>query len=215
MDANFWHNKWETKQIGFHQSEVNEALRAHFTTLNLAQGSRVFVPLCGKSLDMHWLLDQGYDVVGVELSQIAVTELFAELDVVPTQTQCGELTCFAYENLVVFQGDYFALTQDMIGQIDAVYDRAALVALPESLRAQYTDHLIALTGTAPQLLLTFEYDQELVQGPPFSVRADEVARHYDADYELIELLREDIPGGLRGQASAQDVMWCLKPLSQD
>lgn len=215
MDADFWHNKWENKHIGFHQAEVNDALREHLTTLNLAPGSRVFVPLCGKTLDIHWLLAQGHGVIGVELSPIAVSELFEELGVIPQIRQCGELNCYQYEDLTVYQGDFFALTAADLGPIDAVYDRAALVALPESLRTQYTDHLMTLTQMAPQLLLTFEYDQELVQGPPFSVRADEVARHYDAAYHLRELLREDIPGGMRGLAAAQDVVWYLQPLTQE
>src|SRR5699024_8207116 len=125
----------------------------HFGDLSLPKGSRLFLPLCGKTLDIHWLLAEGYRVAGAELSSIAVAELFAELGVTPSEMQHGSLSHYQADQIDIFQGDIFELTADLLGPVDAVYDRAALVALPEGLRQQYAQHLVKITHRAPQLLL--------------------------------------------------------------
>lgn len=184
MNADFWLDKWETKKIGFHKSEVNPTLVKHFDILQLVQNSRVFLPLCGKTLDIAWLLSNKFQVVGAELSEIAIKELFDELGLTPKVTTIDNLKLYSGENIDIFVGDIFDLTADRLGQIDAVYDRAALVALPSDLRKQYTGHIIRITDNAQQLLLTFEYDQATRDGPPFSVTESEVGSHYGSTYEM-------------------------------
>lgn len=136
MDADFWHDKWDNNQIGFHQADGNPLLVKHFPALALQTGARVFVPLCGKTRDIAWLLAQGCRVVGAELSERAVQQLFAEMDVVPDVTEVGRLTRYTAEGIDVFVGDIFDLDKAVLGPIDAVFDRAALVALPQDMRVR-------------------------------------------------------------------------------
>lgn len=210
MDASFWHAKWERNEIGFHIAEANPLLVAHFAALGLEPGSRLFLPLCGKTRDIHWLLAHGHRVAGAELSPLAVEQLFAELGVAPTVSRVGALDHYAAERLDIYLGDIFALDAETLGPVDAVYDRAALVALPEAMRPRYAAHLTAITREAPQLLICFEYEQSLHAGPPFSVDADEVHRHYAARFAPSRLARVDVAGGLKGTCPAKESVWLLR-----
>ena len=211
MEADYWHQKWAEKDIGFHEGTVNSSLAAYLDQLELAPGARIFVPLCGKTRDIAWLLAHGYGVVGVELSSVAVSELLNELELAYTEQSIGELRRFTATNLVVWQGDFFALTKEMLGEVDAVYDRAALVALVKPLRDQYTAHLRSLAESTPQLLVTYEYDQSAFAGPPFAISEAEVSTHYADDYHIKLLARESIDGGFRGKVAADIATWLLQP----
>jgi len=210
MQHDFWHQRWQNQQIGFHQGEINPFLLAHFQALGLQAGQRVFVPLCGKSLDMHWLLAQGLQVIGAELSQLAVDAFFTELKLSPEITPSGPLRHYRTEQIEIFQGDFFALTQDQLGIVDAIYDRAALIALPDEMRRQYVQHLMSITHIAPQLLVSFQYDQSLVPGPPFSVSKTEVSAHYEPHYVLTELASIYLEKGMKGQYPAEETAWLLR-----
>jgi thiopurine S-methyltransferase len=210
MDVNFWHQKWALNEIAFHQSEANPLLLKYFNALALAQGSRVFLPLCGKTLDISWLLANGYRVVGAELSKIAIEQLFAQLAVEPEISRVGELEHYRAKNIDLFVGDLFDLSGTMLGPVDAIYDRAALVALPEAMRSRYTAHLTEMTSKAPQLLVCYEYDQSAMEGPPFSVSNEEVKRHYGHRYDLALLTSTDVPGGLKGKCAAKENVWLLQ-----
>lgn len=209
MEASFWHQKWERGDIGFHESEVNPLLIEHFKTLNLPRGSRVFLPLCGKTRDAAWLLACGYRVAGAELSELAIGELFKELDLEPEITKVGQLVRYHSEDIDIFVGDIFAVSAEYLGPISAIYDRAALVALPACIREQYTSLLKNITDTAPQLLITYEYDQLLMEGPPFSVSECEVMQHYGAFYQLKSVGSKNIAGGLKGAVMATENAWLL------
>jgi thiopurine S-methyltransferase len=211
MDHDFWHARWEKNEIGFHLGEANPLLVAHFGRLGLAAGDRVFLPLCGKTRDIGWLLAAGVRVVGAELSPLAVAQLFDELGVTPAVSPAGALQRYAAEGLEVFVGDVFALAPDDLGPVDAIYDRAALIALPEALRARYAAHLMALGRRAPQLLVTVEYDPQALQGPPFPVLHDEVRRHYGAHYRLSLLDSRAVEGGLKGKCPATEHVWIATP----
>jgi len=210
MDGSFWHRKWERNEIAFHEREANPLLVTHFKELSLPEGSRVFLPLCGKTLDIHWLLSHGYCVAGSELSKIAVAQLFAELGVEPRITAIDPVSRYSANNIDIFVGDIFSLSRGMLGQVDAIYDRAALVAFPELMRERYAAHLITITDRAPQLLITCVYDQRLLDGPPFSVGQEEVSRQYQESYDLELLASADIKGGLKGKCAAAEKVWRLK-----
>lgn len=210
MEHNFWHERWESGRIGFHEGRPNALLVAHFSALAVPEGGRVFVPLCGKTLDIDWLLNGGYRVVGAELSELAIREVFERLGVAPVIADLGALKRFSAPDIDIFVGDVFALTPERLGPVDAVFDRAAFVALPESMRAAYAAHITNLTGNAPQLLISFEYDQSLFDGPPFSIDSEEVKRRYGESYQISSLAREDVSGGLKG-AAAKETVWLLKP----
>jgi len=210
MDPEFWRARWQENRIGFHEGAPNALLVGHFAALGVKPGGRVFVPLCGKSQDMVWLRAQGFTVVGAELSPLAVTQFFAELGMVPEVTPAGPLVRYAAEGVTIFVGDIFALDADTLGPVDAVYDRAALVALPPELRVRYAAHLCALTGAAPQLLVTFEYDQAQHAGPPFAVLEADVRAYYTAAYTLVKARSREVAGGLKGQCPAQESVWRLE-----
>ena len=210
MDVNFWLKKWETKEIAFHEPEANPLLVRFFPQLNLPVGSRVFVPLCGKTLDIHWLLSKGFRVAGAELIELAVRELFAELKVRPVVTAAGALTHYAAPGIDIFVGNIFELSAERLGAADAVYDRAAMVALPKDARGPYTRHIRTVTRAAPQLLVSYEYDQAKLNGPPFAVSNAEVRHHYEAHYDLELLFHAEVPGGLKGQCPAIENVWALR-----
>jgi len=210
MQHDFWQERWARGQIGFHQGRPNAQLIAHLPALGLASGARLFLPLCGKTRDIAWLAGQGFRVAGAELVEQAVRDLFAEMSLSPSVTPLGPLTRYSAPGIDIFAGDIFALDPATLGPVDAVYDRAALVALPPEMRARYAAHLVALTATAPQLLLTFEYDQRLMAGPPFSVKPPELRRLYGASHRLTLLERLDLDEGLRGRP-ASDAVWHLQP----
>jgi thiopurine S-methyltransferase len=210
MDASFWHQRWEDNNIAFHESEANPLLVKYFKQLSLVNGNRVFLPLCGKTLDIPWLLSNGYRVAGAELSKIAVETLFTELRMEPKILRVGEIDHYSAQNIDLFVGDIFHLSSKMLGPVDAIYDRAALVALPEEMRNRYTAHLMEITDKAPQLLICYEYDQSLMEGPPFSISNEEVSQHYAGSYHLTPLASVNVPSGLKGKFAAIENVWLLQ-----
>lgn len=210
MQHDFWHHKWQAGEIGFHLQDVNPLLVQSFDQLAIQSGSRIFLPLCGKTQDIHWLISQGYRVVGAELSQLAIAQLFDELALTPTITRLDKLIHYQAEQIDIFVGDIFDLTPALIGSVDAIYDRAALVALPITIRPSYAAHLISLSQHhAPQLVICFVYDQQVMSGPPFSVNAAEVMALYQSDYKINLLDSVEVVGGLKGKCSAIEQIWLL------
>jgi thiopurine S-methyltransferase len=175
MEPEFWHQRWASNQIGFHEGQVNAYLARHYADLAVARGQTVFVPLCGKSVDLRWLADQGTHVLGVELSPIAVESFFAEQALTPRTRKEGAFAVWESGPIRLLCGDYFALVPEDLAGVHVVYDRAALIALPPERRADYVAHLDQLLpGARRTLLVTLEYPQEQMQGPPFSVAEREV-----------------------------------------
>lgn len=213
MDEAFWHERWAKGEIGFHEGKPNRLLTQHLPRLGLRPGARILVPLCGKARDLHWLAAQGFAVTGVELSPLAVDALFAEAGLRPRVGEAGALRRVESGALTVFVGNVFDLDTATLGRVDAVYDRAALVALPGPMRRRYARHLIALAGAAPQLLVTFEYDPALPIGPPFAVEATEIRELYGDSHRPILLERCPVQGGLKGVAPAHAAAWLLEPLA--
>ncbi|TDR23564.1 thiopurine S-methyltransferase [Marinicella litoralis] len=209
MQKEFWFDVWQNNELGFDQKAVNPLLVSHIKSLNLATGDTVFVPLCGKSIDMIWLLKQGYKVVGVELSEAAIEQFFATLEVKAEIWNDRSFKRYSAYNIEILVGDYFQLSDDIVGPIDAIYDRASLVALPHDMRLAYCRHLMEVCDLAPQLLITFDYDQGLQEGPPFSISQNEVIQHYDAHYQVTLLDSVDVKGGLKGGCQADEQVWLL------
>ena len=209
MESSFWLQKWATNNIGFHKSEANPMLVKHFDALDLPKGSRLFLPLCGKTRDFAWLISKGYSVAGAELAELAIEQLFDELGVAPQISSHGPLKLYQAENIDIFVGDIFALTGQSLGSVDAIYDRAAYVALPAETRRRYSSHLKQITDNAPQLLITFDYDQNVMAGPPFSIPDAEVNTQYAGQYTLTHLESADVVGGLKGICAAKENVWLL------
>lgn len=193
MQPDFWHQRWHDGRIGFHQDRPSALLEAHWDALQLPRGSRVFVPLCGKSLDMPWLAARGHRVLGVELSQLAVDQFFAEHDLVPEVHESRLGLHHAAGGIEIIRGDAFALEAQVLAGCEGVFDRAALIALPPELRMPYAMELHArLPAGCRGLLVTLEYPQREKAGPPFAVDEDEVRRIYGRDWRIELLERRDI-----------------------
>lgn len=189
VDTNFWHTRWEKDEIAFHQHNINLHLQTFWQQLAPSQtGGCVFVPLCGKSRDMVWLAQQGYDVLGVELSPVAVQSFFAETGLMPYVHQDSTFQIWQADRFTLFCGDFFALYRALLQDVVVVYDRASLIAFPPAMRKAYAEHLRDILPTpAPLLLVTLEYAEGAIVGPPFSVTETEVQSLY-GDYYAIERL---------------------------
>jgi len=195
MEPKFWQERWARNQIGFHLPEVNPYLLRYWPALGLAQGAKVLVPLCGKSLDLMWLASNGYHVFGVELSEQAVEAFFSEQNLTPRITRHGVFKVYQADLIEIWCGDFFALDAGALADCTALYDRAALIALPPLMRAQYAEQLNSLLRPGCQgLLITLDYDQTQKAGPPFAVPDDEVKVLLGFQWNLEVLDTRDILG---------------------
>jgi len=209
MEKAFWQSRWQEGKIAFHEGAPNLHLARHFSVLSLAPGSHVFVPLCGKSVDLDWLLAEEYQVSGIELNRDAVDAVFERLKLTPEVSPVRGLIRYSTDALVIWSGDFFELQPDDLGPINAVYDRAALVALPPAMRQAYATHLQTLSANAPQFLVTYDYDQAQTEGPPFSVPERNVRDLYEELYDIQKLTSVDIYGSLAERCSGQEEAWHL------
>ncbi|MCP4596414.1 thiopurine S-methyltransferase [Neptuniibacter sp.] len=207
MEHDFWHQRWAEGRIGFHQEDVNPFLKKHWAELKVASDETVFVPLCGKSRDMLWLREQGHPVVGVELSDAACEAFFAENDVEPERKSFGGYVAREVDGIRVLCGDFFALNSELIRESRAVFDRAALVALPPGMRRDYAVYLQQLLPTGSKVLLvTLEFEGE--SGPPFSVSSEEVEQLYGERFSIRCLERFECEDPR--DAGRSEVVWLLE-----
>lgn len=195
MEPKFWQERWARNQIGFHLPDVNPYLQRHWPQLTLPEAAKVLVPLCGKSLDLMWLASCGYRVLGVELSERAVEAFFSEQGLVPGVSQRGVFKVYQADLIEVWCGDFFALGAEAVADCTALYDRAALIALPPLMRAQYAGHLNTVLRPGCQgLLVTLDYDQIQKAGPPFAVTDDEVKVLLGSHWAVQVVEEQDILG---------------------
>jgi thiopurine S-methyltransferase len=193
MDPDFWHRRWERGETGWHQREIDRHLCILWPQLGLAAGTKVFVPLCGKTLDLLWLASQGHRVLGVELSRLAVDTFFAENGLTPEVTEEPPFRRSRADEIELQCGDFFALDARHLADVAAVYDRAALIALPPEGRRRYAARLdVLLPVQVPRLLITLEYDQTRMPGPPFAVQPDEVEALFSARHRILPLAELDV-----------------------
>ncbi|PXW86034.1 thiopurine S-methyltransferase [Nitrosomonas sp. Nm84] len=217
MKKEYWFDRWQHEEIGFHQSTINPYLREYWHKLALARNSTVFVPLCGKSRDMLWLREQGYDLLGVELSSLAAQAFFIENGYIPQCTVGHTFTHLEADNIHILCGDFFDLCSDDLAKITAVYDRAALIALPPEMRKQYVHHLLNILPPAVQILLiTLDYPDSEMSGPPFAVTIDEVMAYYQSHFEIKlltsqDVLTQNLRFQERGLSRLQENVLLLKP----
>lgn len=188
MEPSFWHERWERAEIGFHKQEINVHLQQFWHRLELQAGQRVFVPLCGKSLDLLWLAGEGHRVTGVEISPVAVAAFFDENGLQPRRWREGAFEIWEADEIRILLGDFFVLESRHVADCAGVYDRASLIALPPAMRARYARHLDTILAPGIRVLLvTMEYDQAVLPGPPFAVGETEVRALYEPAYQ-VELL---------------------------
>ncbi len=175
MEKDFWLERWEKKETGFHQEDFNPHLQKFWKELRIPQGCEVFVPLCGKSLDLLWLRNAHHRVLGVEISSLAVRSFFEENGMRPAHGHIGKFEFCEAEGIGILCGDFFDLEEEDLARVGAVYDRASLIALPPEMRERYAEHLAKILPVGTRILLiALEYDQSEMSGPPFSVSEEEV-----------------------------------------
>ena len=193
MDPEFWLERWQRGETGWHQEEINCHLREYWPQMQVAAGTRVLVPLCGKTLDLLWLASRGDRVLGVEISRLAVESFFEENNLSPIRTEEAPFVRYRVDELDILCGDFFHLRDDHLEAVGAVYDRASLIALPPPLRPRYAAHLDEiLPATVPRLLITLEYDQAVMSGPPFSVHREEVGALFAERHRITTLAGFDV-----------------------
>ncbi|HEX4909649.1 MAG TPA: thiopurine S-methyltransferase [Permianibacter sp.] len=213
MEDAYWQTRWQRGETGFHLPRPHPKLVTLWPTFAPDFASPVFVPLCGKSLDMVWLAERGHAVIGVELSELAVTAFFAEQGLVPDQQQQGALTRFSAGHYTIYCGDFFSMSAEHVAGCEQIYDRAALIALPAPLREAYVQHLRSMLPKAQLLLITLVYLQHQMAGPPFSVPPEEVAALF-ADANRVQLMDHDILSheprfAAKGVTALREQVWRL------
>ena len=212
-DPEFWHNKWASNKIGFHLHDVNPLLTQFWSALKPQREERVLVPLCGKSEDLVWLAERHDDVVGVELSQIAIRAFFAEHFYTPLVTKLSHHhELYQFDELSLYTGDFFTAPVD---KVDLIYDRAALVALPPSMRVAYAERLKQLIKPGGRILLiSLDYPQEELAGPPFSVPEQEICELFDGlKVTLLDCNEESAKGPQRakkGLSRFAETVWLIE-----
>jgi len=217
MKINFWNERWEQNEIGFHQSIVSPHLVNYWPSM-VSDQAKVFVPLCGKSLDLLWLMEHGHQVVGAECSALAVDSFFKGNNLQHEKSADKFFSVYKNAHITLFQGDYFHLSKSYLADVKYVFDRAALIALPEEMRRRYSAHMIQLLSTGAQILLiTLAYDQQLMQGPPFSVSEEEVNKLFSVDFSITKLHQQDIIEKenrfkSKGLNSLIETVYCLQKL---
>jgi thiopurine S-methyltransferase len=216
MEKAFWTERWKRRDIGFHQPHVHEQLKRFWPTLNLPVASTIFVPLAGKSCDMVWLATQGHRVIGVELSDVAVREFFKDGGQTPEIRADGPFDLFSAGPFNLYRGDFFETSAEMVRDVVAVYDRAALIALPADLRERYAKKLASIIpSTAIIFLVALDYPEHEMSGPPFAVTRDEVDRLYGETFDIQVLEARDgleASGNLRrrGVTRLQETAYVLR-----
>jgi thiopurine S-methyltransferase len=193
LQPDFWLERWRTGQIGFHQPAVDRHLRRHWPDLGLAENTRVFVPLCGKSLDLLWLRERGHSLAGVELSAVALESFCMEQGVLAKRRALDHFDVYEAAQIRLYRGDFFKLEPELLGTFSAIYDRASLISWTPELRSAYVAQVAALSkpGTLT-LLIAMEYPQAQMPGPPFSLSAGDIDRLYSGSHAIQPLSRQDI-----------------------
>ncbi len=193
MDPEFWHERWNTGSTRFDQAQVHPLLAEHWQRQVGSGAGAVFVPLCGRTIDMEWLAAHGHRVVGNELSPIAVADFFDRRHLTPDERAEGALVVHSAVDYELWCGDFFDMPPTALDGVTAVYDRASLVAMPPEMRRRYADRMCEVVpDDAPVFLISFEYDQAEMDGPPFSVLSDEITDLYAGAFTAEVVVAVDV-----------------------
>ena len=215
-----WLEFWENNEINWHSDVVTQELEEYLELLKLEPGDKVFFPLCGKSLDMIYMLNRGFSVIGVELSEIGIKKFFHENELDFTISQVGEFDLYSANNIEIYCGDFFSLTSKHLSDVKAVFDRKSLIALDRNLRQKYVKHLNDIISLGVRILLiTLHYPQHQMSGPPFSVDKSEVESLFSMAFKYQKLKSfEDIENGSKlvsaGVDYIENAAYCLQKVRE-
>ena len=215
-----WLEFWANNETNWHSDVVTQELEKYLGLLKLESGDTVFVPLCGKSLDMIYMLNRGFSVIGVEVSEIGIKQFFHENGLDFTISQVGEFNLYSAKNIEIYCGDFFSLTSKHLCGVKAVFDRKSLIALDRNLRQKYVKHLNDIISLGVRILLiTLHYPKHQMSGPPFSVDKSEVESLFSMAFNYQELKSfHDIENGLKLARSGVDYIenaaYCLQKVRE-
>lgn len=185
MEISYWQSRWRKGKTGWHMDTVYPPLPTFWDDVNIESGSRILVPLCGKSLDLGWFVDHGHTVTGIDVSAKAIHHIMQQHPESFTKDSSHGFTVYRSESLVLWQGDYSKLPTDEIPTQDLIYDKASIIALPPEKRLDHANKHIELCSTHTQILLqTFEYEQSEMHGPPFAVHEEELKKLFGNRFKL-------------------------------
>lgn len=216
MQDEDWLSRWQQNKIGFHDTQVNSHLTRYIADYGLSSGDTVFLPLCGKSPDIAWLARQGFQVVGIELSDIAIKDFFSEQELEYQQSESDRFIIRKSGNICLLEGNFFDLKSTDLGNCKLVYDRAALIALDATPRLRYIEKMQSIIGeSTDMMLITLDYNQAEMDGPPFAVSPAEVKRHYEQRFQIDQLqqtqiLDESPRWRKKGLTSLIETVYCLR-----
>ncbi len=211
-----WLKFWENNETNWHGDKITQELVEYFELFELETRDKVFVPLCGKSLDMIYIMNQGFSVVGVEISEIGVRQFFSENNLTYKITKVDDFDLYSSENLEIYCGDFFSLTSKHLNNVKAVLDSKSLIALEPDLRQKYAKHLNDIISLGVRILLvTLNYPQHQMSGPPFSVDESEVESLFSMAFESRKLKSfNDIENGSKlvraGVDFINNAAYCLR-----
>ena len=215
-----WLEFWANNETDWHSDVVTQELEKYLGLLKLESGDTVFVPLCGKSLDMIYMLNRGFSVIGVEVSEIGIKQFFHENGLDFTISQVGEFDLYSAKNIEIYCGDFFSLTSKHLCGVKAVFDRKSLIALDRNLRQKYVKHLNDIISLGVRILLiTLHYPTHQMSGPPFSVDKSEVESLFSMAFNYQELKSfQDIENGSKLARSGVDYIentaYCLQKVRE-
>ena len=218
MKHTFWHDRWESDRIGFHQETINPYLNEYVSHLEKSASRCIFVPLCGKTKDMLWLAEKGFNVIGVEISEKAIISFFSENNIEYSTKEESNIRCFYSKNITIYKADIFDLEPRHMKNSDCFYDRAALIALPKNTRNNYVQQIKALTGNSSiGLLVSIEYLPTQSDFPPFCIKQEEITDLFSANFTVEKLMEQDIldasPKAIeRGLTEIKEVVYSLASL---
>ena len=209
MEPDFWHQRWAAGKLGFHQQKVNSRLKQFWNALAPApvRGAKALVPLCGKSLDMLWLAQSGYRVIGIEISDIACRDFYVENQLPYERINRAPFVKYIGDDIELWCGDWFDLQPDDLSDVRLVYDRAALIALPEPMRTDYAAHLAALLQPGSQVfLISMDYDENKMKGPPFSVPEHTVRDLFENNFS-VKIITQSAGPDIVGHLAERGLDW--------
>ena len=215
-----WLEFWANNETDWHSDVVTQELEKYLGLLKLESGDTVFIPLCGKSLDMIYMLNRGFSVIGVEVSEIGIKQFFHENGLDFTISQVGEFDLYSAKNIEIYCGDFFSLTSKHLCGVKAVFDRKSLIALDRNLRQKYVKHLNDIISLGVRILLiTLHYPTHQMSGPPFSVDKSEVESLFSMAFNYQELKSfQDIENGSKLARSGVDYIknaaYCLQKVRE-
>lgn len=193
MELSYWKSRWDQGKIGFHSNNYNPRLIRYWPNLPIGVKETVLVPLCGKTPDLIWLSNRGHTVIGVEYSDVACKQFFLENNLSCYSEKEGDFIKHTSGNITIWQGDFLKISPKKVPGFTCIYDRAALVALRPEQRKKYVNKILELSHMPARIFLhTFEYDQQEMNGPPFSVSEKEIHDLYGNFFSKELLLSEEI-----------------------